>query len=188
MAATDEIRPRTTRHSVFRLKYPFPLLPQALAKTPPSMCPIMPERLASTDPYKQVTEMVGSGPFRYKADERVPGSLVVYERFAGYVPRAEGTPSGTAGPKVAHFDRVEWRIIPDPGTVAGAMQTGRDRLVADAGRRLLPLLRKAGKLTVRTTVPDRLHRDDAVQPVASAVRQSGDASRDGAGRSRRPST
>ena len=37
----------------------------------------------ATDPFKQVTEMVGSGPYRYKADERVPGALVVYERNAG---------------------------------------------------------------------------------------------------------
>ena len=61
--------------------------------------------------------MVGSGPYRYKANERVPGSRVVYERFADYVPRPSGTPSGTAGPKVAHLDRVEWRIIPDGAPV-----------------------------------------------------------------------
>jgi len=47
------------------------------------MCAIMPERLAATDPFKQVTEVVGSGPFRFKADERVPGSFVAYERFPG---------------------------------------------------------------------------------------------------------
>ena len=75
MAATDEISAPDDKTIVFRLKYPFPLLPDALAKTPPSMCPIMPERLATTDPYKQITEMVGSGPYRYKADERVAGSL-----------------------------------------------------------------------------------------------------------------
>ena len=77
LAATDEISAPDDRTIRFRLKYPFPLLPDALAKTPPSMCPIMPERLASTDPYKQVSEMVGSGPYRYKPDERVPGSRVV---------------------------------------------------------------------------------------------------------------
>src|SRR5580700_9570058 len=99
IAATDELSASDDRTIRFRLKYPFPLLPDALAKTPPSMCPIMPERLAATDPYKQVTEMVGSGPYHYKADERVAGSLVVYERNSAYVPRSSGTPSGTAGPK-----------------------------------------------------------------------------------------
>jgi peptide/nickel transport system substrate-binding protein len=117
------------------------------------MCPIMPERLAATDPYKQVTEMVGSGPYRYKADERVPGSLVVYERNQHYVPRPDGKPEGTAGPKIAHIERIEWRIIPDPATVAGALQTGEIDwwLVPQAD--LLPLLRPQGGLKVVNIVP-----------------------------------
>ncbi|MBN8900564.1 MAG: hypothetical protein J0H57_05960 [Rhodospirillales bacterium] len=126
IAATDAIEAPDDKTIVVRLKHPFPLLPDALAKTPPSMCPIMPERLAATDPFKQVTEMVGSGPYRYKADERVPGAQVVYERFDAYVPRADGTPDGTSGPKVAHFDRIEWRIMPDPSTVSAALQRGED--------------------------------------------------------------
>src|SRR5215469_4212904 len=84
IAATEAISAPDDTTILFRMKYPFPLLPDALAKTPPSMCPIMPERLAATDPYKQVTEMVGSGPYRYKPDERVPGSRVVYERNPKY--------------------------------------------------------------------------------------------------------
>ena len=31
---------------------------------------IMPARLAETDPFKQVTDMVGSGPFRFVAGEQ----------------------------------------------------------------------------------------------------------------------
>jgi peptide/nickel transport system substrate-binding protein len=153
MAATDEIGAPDDKTIVFRLKYPFPLLPDALAKTPPSMCPMMPERLAKTDPYKQITEMVGSGPYRYKVDERVAGSLVVYERNADYVPRPEGTPNGTAGPKIAHIDRIEWHIIPDPSTVAAAVQNGEIDwwLVPDAD--LLPLLRKQRNVKVENTVP-----------------------------------
>ena len=49
---------------VFRLKTPFPLLPDALGKSGSNVPAIMPERLAKTDPFTQVTEMVGSGPFR----------------------------------------------------------------------------------------------------------------------------
>ncbi|HEY8287853.1 MAG TPA: ABC transporter substrate-binding protein, partial [Acetobacteraceae bacterium] len=125
----------------------------ALAKTPPSMCPIMPERLARTDPYKQVTDMIGSGPYRYNAAERVAGARVVYDRNPTYQPRSDGTPDGTAGPKVAHFDRIEWHIIPDSATVAAAMQQGEIDwwLAPDAD--LLPLLRKQGRLKVETTVP-----------------------------------
>jgi peptide/nickel transport system substrate-binding protein len=153
LAATDDISAPDDRTIVFRLKYPFPLLPDALAKTPPSMCPIMPERLATTDPYQQVTEMVGSGPYRYKADERVAGSLVVYERNGKYVPRPNGTPDGTAGPKIAHLDRIEWHIIADPGTVAAAVQRGEIDwwLVPQAD--LLPLLRRQHNVKVENIVP-----------------------------------
>jgi peptide/nickel transport system substrate-binding protein len=153
MAATDAIEAPDDKTIVFRLKHPFALLPDALAKTPPSMCPIMPERLASTDPFKQVTEMVGSGPYRYKADERVPGAMVVYERNSAYVPRPDGVASGAAGPKVAYFDRIEWRIMPDPSTVAAALQRGEIDwwLAPDAD--LLPLLQKQSRLKVETTVP-----------------------------------
>jgi peptide/nickel transport system substrate-binding protein len=153
MAATDEISAPDDTTILFRLKSPFPLLPDALGKTPPSMCAIMPERLAATDPYKQITEMVGSGPYRYKADERVPGSLVVYERNQHYVPRPDGMPEGTAGPKIAHMERVEWHIIPDPATIAGALQTGEIDwwLVPEAD--LLPVLRPQGSLKVMTIVP-----------------------------------
>src|SRR5271165_1284569 len=152
IAATDEISAPDDRTLVFRLKVPFPLLPDALAKTPPSMCPIMSERLASTDPFKQVTEMVGSGPFRYVANERIPGSRVVYERFTGYVPRDGGTPLGTAGPKIVHFDRVEWQLIPDGGTVAAALQRGEVDWWLTPGADLLALLRRSPGVTVENTV------------------------------------
>ena len=51
---------------------------------------IMPERLASTDPFTQVTEMVGSGPYRFLAAEFDAGVRATYERFAAYVPRDGG--------------------------------------------------------------------------------------------------
>lgn len=124
MAATDEIAASTDKVIEFRLKKPFTLLPGALAKIGPNIAVVMPERLAQTDPYKQVTEMVGSGPYRFIAAERVAGSLAVYERFADYVPRPGGTPSLMAGPKIAKFDRVEWHTIPDPATAAAAVQAG----------------------------------------------------------------
>ena len=50
---------------------------------------------------------VGSGPYRFVANERVPGAKLVFEKFVGYAPRKSGAPSQTAGPKVANFERVE---------------------------------------------------------------------------------
>ncbi len=153
MAAADEIAASDDRTLVFRLRHPFPLLPDALAKTPPSMCPIMPERLALTDPTKQVTEMVGSGPYKYKADERVAGALVVYEKNQAYVPRPGGVTSGTAGPKVAHFDRVEWRIIQDAATAAAAVQRGEVDWWLTVDADLAPMLARQPTLTVENASP-----------------------------------
>jgi len=119
----DSLEASDDRTLVFRLKKPFPALLATLAKLLPSPPVMMPERLAKTDPYKQVTEMVGSGPFRFKADEYVSGSIAVYEKFAGYAPRDEA-PSLTAGGKRVMLDRVEWKVIPEPATAASALRTG----------------------------------------------------------------
>ena len=146
-AVTDEMSATSDRVIRFRLKKPFPLLSTALAK-PSSYCPVMPERLARTPSNQQVTEMVGSGPFRFLAQERVSGSRVAYEKFAGYVPRPDGTPSFAAGPKVAHVDRVEWHVIPDAATAAAALQRGEVDWWEQPTADLLPLLRKNPDITV----------------------------------------
>ena len=66
----------------FRLNAPFPMLTAALAKAPSTpMCAMIPERLASTDPFKEVPKMIGSGPFRYLTDERVLGARNAYAKF-----------------------------------------------------------------------------------------------------------
>jgi len=150
---TDELSAADDRTIVFRLKRPFPLLPDALGKMYPRLPVIMPERLARTDPFRQVTEVVGSGPYRFKADERVAGARLVYERFADYVPRADGAIEGTAGPKVAHFDRVEWHIIPDPSTVMAALQNGEVDWWWAPDADLLPVMRRNRALDVRIADP-----------------------------------
>ncbi len=153
LAATDALTAADDRTIVFRLRAPFPLLPDALAKTAPSPCVVMPERLAATDPFKQVPEMVGSGPYRFLPDERVPGARVAYARFDGYVPRRDGVPSRTAGPKRTGFDRVEWAIIPDAATAAAALQRGEVDWWLAANPDLLGRLRADRRLVVRTQDP-----------------------------------
>ncbi len=106
-----------------RLKEPFPLLIGAISKVS-SLAPfIMPERLAKTDPYKQITEMVGSGPFKFVASEFQPGNKVVYVKNTDYVPRSE-PPSWASGGKVVKVDRVEWLVVPDHATAAAALNSG----------------------------------------------------------------
>lgn len=104
-----------------KLTRPFPLLATALGKADSSIPFIMPERLAMTPGTSQITEMVGSGPYRFLASEYVSGSRMAYEKFAGYVPRKEPADWATGG-KVAYFDRVEWRIMTDPATAAAALR------------------------------------------------------------------
>ena len=111
------------RRIEIRLRRPYPLLTFALC----DWCFMMPERIAKTDAFQQITDYVGSGPFRFVRDEWVSGSKAVYARNEAYVPR-EGVPSFSAGGKVAYFDRVEWLIMPDKATEAAALAERRGGL------------------------------------------------------------
>jgi peptide/nickel transport system substrate-binding protein len=123
-AATDELSAPSDKTVQFRLKHRFDLLPQALAHPTNLVAAIMPERLARTPPDTRLTEIVGSGPFRYVAAERVAGARNVYAKFERYNPRPNGSPSFCAGPRIAYFDRVEWLTTPDPATQVAALQSG----------------------------------------------------------------
>ena len=124
LARLDELRALDDRRFEIRLKRPFGLMLDALGKASSYPCFIYPQRFAEIDPAKPFTEVVGSGPYRFVADERVSGAQVVYRRFDQYVPTPVGAPSMIAGPKLANFERVEWKVIPDPATSAAAMQAG----------------------------------------------------------------
>jgi peptide/nickel transport system substrate-binding protein len=123
MAATEELSAPDDRTVRFRLKRPFPHLPEALAGPGGVVPAIMPERLAATSPFKPVAGIVGSGPYRFLADEHIMGARAAYERFLLYQPRAVGPVGFTAGPKVAHFDRVEWLTL-DAFSAMAALRAG----------------------------------------------------------------
>lgn len=150
---TDELVALDDRRLRFRLKRPFPMLLNALAQVSNSPPFIMPERLAQTDAFQQVREVVGSGPFRFKADEFNSGSLVVYERNPDYSPTPVGQPSLTAGPKVVHFDRVEWHIITDASTAAAALQTGEIDWYEQPPPEIQELLRRNRNVSVEAIDP-----------------------------------
>ncbi len=149
MAATNELSAPSDKVIRFRLKRPFPMLPDALGKVGVNTAVIMPERLALTPGATQVTEMVGSGPFRFVAAERVSGAQAVYAKFDGYVPRPQGVTSLLAGPKIVHVDRVEWHTIPDAATAASALQSGEMDWWEAASVDLTPALRRRPDITVR---------------------------------------
>lgn len=150
MKRVNEVSAPSDRVIRFRLSQPFPLLPAALAEV---YCAIMPTRLAETDPMKQIPEAIGSGPFKFNADERIPGSRVVFSRNAAYVPRKDGTPSFNAGPKVVNVDRVVWNFIPDPATASAALLQGEVDWWENPSLDLIPQVK--GYRDVTTVVKDR---------------------------------
>ena len=93
------------------LSKPYPKMLFALGKTNSPCAFIMPERIAQTDPFKQISEYIGSGPMKFVKNEWVPGAKAVFEKFTDYVPRAEKA-SWFAGGKRILVDRLEWVIMP----------------------------------------------------------------------------
>ncbi len=150
MKRVDEISAPSDSVIRFRLNKPFPLLRNALAEV---YAAVMPERLAMTDPFQQIPEAIGSGPFKFVANERIPGSRIVMEKNPDYVPRSSGTPSFNAGPKVVNIDRTVWNFIPDASTISAALANGEIDWWEQPAIDLVPTLRKNKDITV--TVKDR---------------------------------
>ncbi len=158
MARTNELVALDDKRLQFRMKKRFPITAYVLGG---EGCFIMPERIAKTDAFTMVTEYVGSGPYKFLRDEWVSGASAAYARNEGYVPRQEAA-SMWAGGKIAHFDRVEWKIMPDPATASAALQRGEidwwENPIAD----LVPQLRK--DRNIRTEVLDPLGALGVIRP------------------------
>jgi peptide/nickel transport system substrate-binding protein len=140
--------------STFRLKLkkPFPLVLEALGKPSSNVPFIMPERIAKTDAFQNITDPTGSGPFKMVKEEWVPGSKVVYVKNTDYVPRKE-PPSWGAGGKVVKVDRVEWIYIPDSATAAAAMNAGEADWWEQMPPDLIPVLAKNKDLKIENIDP-----------------------------------
>ncbi len=146
LAAIDD---RTFRWAI---KQPFPKLLLGLAKIGTPRCFIMPERIAKTDPFQQISEYVGSGPMKFVRNEWVPGAKAVFERFTGYVPRPEPA-SWLAGGKRMLLDRVEWVVMPDPATASAALQTGEIDWWETPVPDLVPVMKRNRNLMVDIADP-----------------------------------
>jgi peptide/nickel transport system substrate-binding protein len=148
----DEMKGGDDKNFSIKLKESFPLLIEAIAKVS-SLAPfIMPERLAKTDPFEQVTEMVGSGPFKFVKDDFEPGHRAVYVKNTDYVPRTEPTDWASGG-KVVKVDRVEWIVVPDAMTKAAALQSGEDDWWENPPPDLWPVLALNPEIVLATFDP-----------------------------------
>ena len=124
---------------VLTLAQPFGLVLEALGKISSNVPFIMPKEVAITDPFEQITNYTGSGPFVFQQDEWVPGSQVVYTRFEDYVPRGEPA-SAAAGGKVAGVDKVIWTYFPDQATAINALIVGTVDFFEAPGNDLVKIL------------------------------------------------
>ncbi len=148
-AQTEEMKPLGDNKFTIRLKKPFPLMTYALGA---DGCFIMPERISSTDAFKQISEYVGSGPFRFLKDEWVSGAKAAWAKFDKYNPRQE-KPEFFAGGKQVYVDRVEWQVIPDPATASAALQSGEVDWVEWPLIDLLPMLKKSPGVQIAINDP-----------------------------------
>ena len=156
-ARLDEIAAVDDRRFTLRLKRPFGAMLDALGKSSSYPCFIYPERFANTPATTALKEVVGSGPYRFVPEEWRSGDQVIYRRYDRYSPTPVGTPGVTAGPKLAAFERLEWKIIMDPATAGAALQAGE----VDWWERLAPDLR--GLLSRRRdVVVDRVETNGTV--------------------------
>lgn len=149
LAALDAVDDRTFR---FRFNQPYSKMLFALGKSSSPTLFIMPERIAATDPFKQITEYVGSGPMRFKRDEWVPGARAIFERFDGYAPRPEKA-NWLSGGKRVNFERIEWQIVPDGATASAALQNNEVDWLETPLSDLIPLLKRNPNIAVDIADP-----------------------------------
>ena len=151
-AIQNELTAVDDRTFKWALKAPYPKMLLALGKNNTPCAFIMPERIAQTDPFKQIDEYIGSGPMKFVKGEWVPGAKAVFEKFADYVPRQEKA-SWLAGGKQMLVDRIEWVVIPDPATAAAALQNGEVDWWENPITDLVPTLKKNRNIDVDIADP-----------------------------------
>jgi peptide/nickel transport system substrate-binding protein len=152
----DQLKQRVASLSVvddltltLALKEPFGLVEFMLAGAGAPIPAILREKDANRPDNAELTEPIGSGPFRYVASERVSGHRVVFDRFADYAVRPE-PPDGLAGGKIVKVGRVEWDILPDATTTAEALANGEIDFWEGIAPDMAPFLRTRDIIVRRT--------------------------------------
>lgn len=135
-----------------KLTQPIPIFLEAIARGSASVPFIIPEHVARTDPFTQVTDATGSGPYRFVREEFVPGQMAVYARNRDYIP-APGAPDWTSGGKIAHFERVEWQALPEQATAAAALRAGQIDWYEQVQPDLVPQLRRHPDIRIGNANP-----------------------------------
>lgn len=134
-----------------RLTKPFPSMLETLGNATTPLF-VMREKEALTDPFQQIKEVVGSGPFTYAPSEHREGHKVVYRKNPYANPRPEPT-DGMAGGRVAKVDTVEWIIMPDPAVAVSALRRGEVDVLENAPYDLISLIERDPGVMLSVTDP-----------------------------------
>ncbi len=140
------------RSVTLTLKEPYGFVELSLGSAIGQIPVIMREKEAQTDPFQQIPEAIGSGPYKFIKSAWVPGDTVVYEKNTDYVPRSE-PPNGLAGGRVVKVDRMEWKILPDDSTKAAALARGEMDLWDQPSLDLMPVLSANKEIVI-----EKLHK------------------------------
>ncbi len=137
---------------VMTLSTPYGLVLESIGKISSNVPFMMPKRLAETDPFEQISDVIGSGPYRFVSEEWQPGAKTVYEKFAGYVPRS-GPANSASGGKVVNVDRCEWIYTPDSTTAMNALISGEVDYYEQVPGDLAPIIAQADGVNVEVLDP-----------------------------------
>src|SRR5271168_3279536 len=119
----DDIRAEDERSFTLILKAPFPLMLQALGKPNAPVPFIMPARIVAAAGDGRISEITGSGPFRFRKEAWRAGDTMLLSRFEQYRPRG-GKPDFVAGGKTVRIDELVLKVVPDDATGAAALMAG----------------------------------------------------------------
>ena len=166
------LEPGDERSFTLRLKEPFRFVEFLLGGSNGVAGGIMREKEAATDPFTAISEIVGSGPFRFVKAEYQPGARIVYEKNPYYSPRSE-SPSGFAGGKLAKVDRVEFVIIPDATVAVAALRNGEVDFVDSPSLDVIPTVAGDPNIVVGEVWPIETYvvlRPNSIQPPFNNVK------------------
>ena len=125
----------------------------ALGKVGTPCCFIMPERIAKTDPFKQIEEYVGSGPMKFVRADWKPGAHRRLREEQGLRAAQRASRTGGRAARSINFDRIEWIIMPDPATASAALQNGEIDWWESPITDLVPVLKKNRNIKVDIADP-----------------------------------
>ncbi|RVE84373.1 ABC transporter substrate-binding protein [Sinorhizobium meliloti] len=147
MERARDISKKDDKTFTIALKEPLGLLLDLLVQTEyyPAM---MREKDAVRPATDQVTENIGSGPFKFNAALAKPGASFTYDRNENYVPRREPA-DGFAGGKVVKVDRAIWDNIADSQTALAALQAGEIDFLQGLPGDLYPVIESDPNLTLQ---------------------------------------